>query len=78
VGYAPPEASFLAWLDVGAAGWGDDPAASLTEQCAVAVSSGLDFGRQGAGFVRLNIGCSPETLTEAVRRMSGFVPGSGS
>ena len=76
VGYEPPESSFLAWLDVRAAGWGDDPARGVAEQCGVALSRGLDFGRQGAGFVRLNIGCSPETLHEAVRRLAGFTPGS--
>jgi cysteine-S-conjugate beta-lyase len=74
VGYGPPEASFLAWLDVRDVGWGDDPASAIADQCAVAVSRGLDFGRQGAGFVRLNLGCSPETLREAVRRLATFRP----
>ena len=76
VGYVPPEASFLAWLDVGAAGWGDDPARPLRKQCAVALNRGLDFGRQGAGFLRLNFGCSPDRLREAVDRMAGFAPPS--
>ena len=74
VDYVAPEASYLAWLDVAPAGWGDDPTDVLAAQCKVALSRGLDFGRQGAGFVRLNAGCSPETLTEAVVRMSGFDP----
>ena len=76
VGYHPPESSFLAWLDVRAAGWGDDPTRAITEQCGVALSRGLDFGRQGAGFVRLNIGCSPERLHEAVTRLATFSPRS--
>jgi cysteine-S-conjugate beta-lyase len=75
VGYAPPEASYLAWLDVGAVGWGDDPGKSLKEQCGVALSRGRDFGTQGNGFLRLNMGCSPETLHEALRRMSTYRPG---
>ncbi len=70
VGYAPPEASFLAWLDCAALDLGDDPAAALLERGRVAVSRGLDFGRQGAGFARLNIGTSAALLTEAVRRMA--------
>jgi cysteine-S-conjugate beta-lyase len=74
IGYVPPQASYLAWLDAAAAGWGADPTASLAEQCKVALSRGLDFGRQGAGFLRLNLGCSPETLREAVRRMAAFDP----
>ena len=72
VGYVPPEASYLAWLDVAPAGWGDDPSKELAQQCKVALSRGLDFGRQGAGFLRLNVGCSPDVLREAVRRMSPF------
>jgi cystathionine beta-lyase len=74
VGYVPPEASYLAWLDVGRAGWGPDPTGALAEQCGVALSRGLDFGRQGAGFVRFNLGSSPDRLREAVQRMAGFAP----
>ena len=29
----------------------------------------LDYGREGAGFVRLNFGTSPEHVTDAVQRM---------
>lgn len=36
----------------------------------VALSPGGDFGRQGDGFARLNMGTSPELLAEAVRRMA--------
>jgi cystathionine beta-lyase len=36
----------------------------------VAVNPGLDFGAQGAGFVRLNLATTPDILAEAVRRMS--------
>ena len=33
-------------------------------------AAGPDFGRQGHGFARLNMGTSPELLTEAVHRMA--------
>jgi len=69
VGYVPPEASYLAWLDCTALGLGPDPAAVLLRRGRVALSRGLDFGRQGAGFVRLNTGTSAALLTEAVERM---------
>src|SRR6266498_677997 len=69
VGYVPPEASYLAWLDCTALGPGPDPAAVLLRRGRVALSRGLDFGRQGAGFVRLNTGTSAALLTEAVERM---------
>jgi len=70
VGYVPPEASFLAWLDCRALGLGDDPAAAFLERGRVALSPGPDFGEPGAGFARLNMGTSPELLAEAVRRMA--------
>jgi len=106
VGYLPPEASFLAWLDcrplaaaaaggaagtagadgtAGAAGADDaiggaadavdaaDPATSFLDRARVAVTSGTGFGEQGRGFVRLNMGTSPDLLQEIVRRMGTAV-----
>ncbi|HMH93234.1 MAG TPA: aminotransferase class I/II-fold pyridoxal phosphate-dependent enzyme [Streptosporangiaceae bacterium] len=70
VGYVPPEASFLAWLDCRRLGLGDDPAAAFLERGRVALSPGPDFGAAGRGHVRLNMGTSPELLAEAVRRMA--------
>lgn len=70
VGYREPHASYLAWLDFRELGWGDDPAARILEEARVAVNPGADFGAQGAGFVRLNLACSPEVLTEAIDRIA--------
>jgi cysteine-S-conjugate beta-lyase len=70
VGYAQPQASFLAWLDCRALGLGDDPSAVFLDRGRVAVGRGPDFGGQGHGFVRLNIGTSPALIAEAVRRMA--------
>ena len=39
----------------------------------VALNSGLDFGVEGAGFVRLNFATSPEMLTMLVERMASVV-----
>ena len=62
--------SELAWLDFRELGWGDDPAARILEEARVALNPGADFGTQGAGFVRLNLACSPEVLTEAIDRIA--------
>jgi cystathionine beta-lyase len=70
VGFRRPGASYLAWLDLSALGWGDDPAARVLADARVALTSGPDFGRQGTGFARLNLACSPEVLTEAVDRIA--------
>lgn len=73
VGYRPGQATFLAWLDCRELGVGDDPAAAFLEHGKVALSPGPDFGAQGTGFARLNIGTSPELIAEAVRRMTAAV-----
>jgi cystathionine beta-lyase len=70
VGYAAPQASFLAWLDCRDLGLGEDPAAVFLDKGRVALSHGPDFGAEGHGFARLNMGTSPELLEEAVRRMA--------
>jgi cysteine-S-conjugate beta-lyase len=68
IGYTPPDASFLAWLDCGSLG--EDPAKVFLERGRVALSRGLDFGAQGAGYARLNFGTDPERLEETVSRMA--------
>ena len=73
VGFVPPQAGYLAWLDCQALGLGDDPARAFLKRGRVALSRGLDFGSGGAGFARLNIGTSGELLREAVRRMRSSV-----
>jgi cystathionine beta-lyase len=73
VRYVPPEASYLAWLDCRQLHLGDDPAAQFLARGRVALSRGLDFGPNGAGFVRLNMGTSRDLLTEVVVRMAAAV-----
>jgi cysteine-S-conjugate beta-lyase len=73
VGYVPGRASFLCWLDCRGLGVGDDPAAVFLEHGKVALSPGRFFGANGAGYARLNIGTSPELVTEAVSRMAAAV-----
>jgi cysteine-S-conjugate beta-lyase len=73
VGYLPPAASFLAWLDCRKLGLGDDPSGPFLDRGKVALTGGPYFGSQGNGFARLNIGTSPELISEAVRRMATAV-----
>lgn len=73
VGYEPPAAGYLAWLDLSELGLGDDPALALLERGRVALSSGPQFGRGGEGRARLNFGTSPALVTEAVARIARAV-----
>jgi cystathionine beta-lyase len=70
VRYRRPQASFLAWLDCRELELGADPAAEFLARGRVALSPGPDFGMEGRGFARLNIGTSPQLISEAVRRMA--------
>jgi len=76
VGYRPPAATYLAWLDCRSLALGDDPAAVLLERGRVAFSPGPAFGAPGKGFVRLNFATSPAILTEAVERFARVVTSS--
>lgn len=79
VGYSPPSASYLAWLDFRGTDlgddWGDDPSVRALA-AGVALNPGPTFGVQGAGFARLNLACGPEVLTEAVERLARTLPPS--
>jgi len=70
VGYLPPEAGYLAWLDCRGLGLGDNPAEAFLERGRVALSEGPTFGEQGRGWARLNFGTSAALLEEAVLRMA--------
>jgi cystathionine beta-lyase len=70
VGYVPPQAGYLAWLDCSELGLGIDPADAFLERGRVALGSGPTFGEQGRGCARLNFGTSGALLEEAVRRMA--------
>jgi cystathionine beta-lyase len=68
VGYTPPEATYLAWLDCRQIDLGDDPAVRFRE-LGVELSPGPQFGVEGNGFVRLNFATSPTILAETVAAM---------
>ncbi len=72
-GYREPHASYLAWIDLSALGWGDDPSERILDHAKVALNPGPDFGEAGAGHVRLNFACSPDVLEDAVSRI-GRIP----
>lgn len=72
VSYRPGQASYLAWLDFRGLGWGDDPSARALADARVALLAGPDFGREGKGFARLNLACSPEVLTDALTRLAAI------
>ncbi|MDJ0826281.1 MAG: PatB family C-S lyase [Rhodobacter sp.] len=62
-----PEGTFLVWLDFRAIGLTSDALHTfLRERAQWAVTRGIAFGPQGAGFARLNIACPRARLAEAL------------
>ncbi|GAA0911511.1 MalY/PatB family protein [Nonomuraea longicatena] len=70
VRYTVPEATYLAWLDVGRKGMAE----VLEREAKVLLNDGAAFGPGGETFVRLNFATSPETLSEILSRLSPHLP----
>ncbi len=70
--YRIPDAGYLAWIDLSALGWGENPARRILKDARVALHFGPAFGEEGAGYVRLNFGTSPEIITEAIERIAAL------
>jgi cystathionine beta-lyase len=68
IGYAPPSATYLAWLDCTRLGLDGEAADVFRERGRVALGRGSDFGRQ-PGFVRVTLATDPSILAEIVERM---------
>ena len=66
-----PDGTFLVWLDFRALGLApDDLTAFLRQKAGWAVTRGIAFGPEGAGFARLNIACTRARLTTALDQLS--------
>jgi cystathionine beta-lyase len=63
---APVEATYLAWIDVRAAGLKNP--STFFEEAGVGLQDGIEF--DGPGFMRLNFGCPRSLLKKALNRMT--------
>lgn len=77
VGYVPPDATYLAWLDCRDLHLPRDPAAFFLDRAKVRLSPGPDFATfhgesvcDGDGFARLNFATSGAVLSEICDRMA--------
>lgn len=65
-----PDGTFLLWLDFRKLGiTPEELTAFLRGKAGWAVTRGIAFGAQGAGFARLNIACPRERLSSAVEQL---------
>lgn len=65
-----PQASFLVWLDCRPLGLSHDQLVDLfVNQAHLALNDGAMFGKEGSGFMRLNIGCPKALLARALNQL---------
>jgi len=71
-----PRGAFYAFPEISATGLSsEDFAQQLLREEKVAVVPGSAFGGQGEGYIRCSYAASTDDLTEAFKRMSGFLKG---
>jgi cystathionine beta-lyase len=61
-----PEATYLIWIDFSALGLSDEILNQKLIDAGVGLNRGVQFGKQGSGFMRINIGCTRTMLEEAL------------
>lgn len=64
-----PEATYLIWLDFSAFGLTDEDLNQKLIDGGVGLNRGTQFGKEGRGFMRINIGCPRSVLIEALNRI---------
>lgn len=65
-----PQASFLVWLDCRGLGLNHEELVDLfVEKAGLALNDGEMFGKEGKGFMRLNVGSPRSVLKEALDRL---------
>lgn len=68
--FTAPEAGYLAWIDCRALAISDHELEQKLVHAGLVASMGIGFGKQGSGFIRLNLGCPQETLKKALHMLS--------
>lgn len=70
----PPDASFLVWLDCRGLGLTQEQLVDLfVNKARVALNDGAMFGREGEGFMRLNVGMPRSELVKILERIKKAV-----
>lgn len=72
----PVEATYLCWIDLRYTGKSSEQLVEMLKQAGVVVNPGTDFGPEGDGFIRLNIGCPKSQLVRALDCMEKALKGA--
>jgi cystathionine beta-lyase len=69
-----PQATYLVWLDCQRLNMNDEQLKSfMINEAGLGMNDGPQFGAEGAGFQRINIGCPRETLHQALLKLSAAI-----
>ena len=71
-----PEATYLIWIDFSAYGLTNEDLNQKLIEGGVGLNRGVQFGKQGSGFMRMNIGCPKSVLEEALIRIRKVFKGN--
>lgn len=73
-----PEGTYIFWIDFRGYGFdGKTLPEFLAKEAKVALNKGLDFGEEGAGFARLNVGTTRKQLAEGLERIAAALDRTG-
>ncbi|MGQ8337094.1 MalY/PatB family protein [Sunxiuqinia sp. A32] len=64
-----PDATYLVWLDFSSYGLKDKELNEKIVNAGVGLNRGVQFGKQGKGFMRINIACPRKTLEQALLQL---------
>lgn len=68
------EATYLLWVDVSETGLnGECFSEKLRKQTGLYISSGIQYGKTGENFIRINLACPKSVLIEALERLESFL-----
>jgi cystathionine beta-lyase len=66
----PPQATYLVWLDCRQLGMSAEALRSfMIHEAGIGLNDGPQFGLEGEGFQRINIGCSRRVLQPALMKL---------
>ncbi len=70
VQYTRSQGTYLAWLDFSLSGLsGNELYDSVIHHAKVGMNRGLEFGREGASFMRMNLGCPASVVRKAIQQI---------
>jgi cystathionine beta-lyase len=69
-----PEATYLLWIDFRGMGMSHEELNRfLVQEAKLGLNSGAAFGKEGEGFMRMNLACTRATVQEALSRLNKAV-----